>query len=152
MRRNAALQFGILLLVGMSLLWARVTGTHLHVCVEDCAAAPSVHLDTASHHAAHHDARLDAHHDHTATHGHDHPHAASHVGGHAEFDLPLFDNLLTKTPKSALDLPLWLPALLAFVLVFAARVRLPRASHRRVHAPPLFLLRPPLRGPPLPTS
>lgn len=136
MRCAPTLHLALLLLVAIGLLWARVGGTHLHMCLDDCGTGSHLHLNTSTHHAEHHAG------DHA--HGHDR--------GHQDVDLPLFDHLLSKTVTSAQDLPLWLPVLLAFALIVATPSRHPRGPHRNVHAPPPFPLRPPLRGPPNLTS
>lgn len=136
MRTVAPTRLMLLLIVGIGLLWARVGGTHLHLCLDACATESRLHLDTSAHHAQHH--------------GDDHAHG--HTGGHSDVDLPLFDHLLTKSTQSVQDLPLALPVLLMVLLLSFAPAGHPRAPRRNVHAPPLHPLRPPLRGPPHPTS
>ena len=126
-------QAWLLTLVSIALLWARVGGTHLHLCFDGQEPAASVHLNHGDHHAEAHGG---------------HHHAGEEQ--HNDLDVPMGDDALAKPGKSGLDLPTLLAATLLLLLFGLGRAgwsapgRLPGAAR------PARCLRPPLRGPPAP--
>ena len=118
---------GLLTLICAALLFARLGGGHLHLCLDGSEPPASLHVTDSGHHADHHDDQ-----------------------GHDDRDVSLLDDALTKSGKSGLDLPLLLAAL--WLAVLFARLRITAADPPpRSTSPPRFC-RPPLRGPPLHAS
>lgn len=136
MRSPSRPGFGLLLCIGLALLFARTGGAHLHLCFDGGEPPRSLHLTDANH-------LLDHHAD---------THAQAQDAVHSDLDVPLFDDLLTKTGKLSVDLTTLLFA--AICLAQILRVAQPTFGRRRerVDPSPAFLFRPPLRGPPLPAS
>lgn len=119
-----------LVLACLALLLARTGGAHLHLCLDGSEPPASLHLTGENHHGSHH--------------------AADEI--HSDIDVPLADDLLNKSGKLTLDLPLLLFAALACCLLAFTRNRPRPRDPPRIHASTPALLLPPSRGPPLPAS
>lgn len=115
----------LLTLACVALLFARLGGAHLHLCLDGSELPASLHVTDSGHHADHHDDQA-----------------------HADRDISLVDHALTKSGKWDLDLPLLLAALWLVTVLFA-RLRMSAADSPPPAAPPPRFCRPPLRGPPL---
>ena len=114
-------------LVLIAFLATRLVDVHLHLCLDGQEAASAVHMADGPHHD-------DAHHVDSE---------------HADRDVQMFDAVLLKKVADSLD-PLW-PALFAALLLFLMPPRGERVRFRSdLPSVPrsLFLLGPPLRGPP----
>lgn len=121
-------QPGLIVLLALVLLCARLGSAHLHLCFDGTAPPASTHYveDPVAH---------------------DGDSAA--VGEHQDFEVSLHQEALVKASKSLLGLPLLAVGLLLFLSLPSSRD--PRVTHARVHpflprAPHCW--RPPLRGPP----
>lgn len=115
----------LLTLVCVALLFARLGGAHLHLCLDGSEPAASLHVTDPAHHADHHDGQT-----------------------HADRDVSLVGDALTKSGKWGLDLPLLLAALWLVTVLFA-RLRITAADPPQPAASPPRFCRPLLRGPPL---
>lgn len=148
---SPTLRIWILAFVALSLLWVRLGGTHLHLCLDDQDARATVHLDRVGHVAAHdpHEAHEHEHaHAPADHHAHGHGHGTEQDPAHTDLDVPLLDELLTKTGKPGQDLPALLLILLAFVMLSPSAAPRLQARHRHRHPPPNFPPRPPSQAPP----
>jgi len=116
----------LLTLILIALLTLRVGGAHLHLCFDGSEPPASLHLlDDGSHHDE--DGASAPHHD---------------------VNLSVIDEALTKLGKASWDLPVFVAAAALLLTLLASPALL---VTRRVIPPPqspLYLLRPPLRGPP----
>jgi hypothetical protein len=127
--RDRALPNGWLLtLICAALLFARLGGGHLHLCLDGSEPAASLHVANPEHHADHHS-----------------------DPGHDVRDVSLLDDALTKSGKSDLDLPLLLAALWLMTVLFA-RLRITAAAPPPPWTSRPRFCRPPRRGPPLHAS
>lgn len=117
-----------LLLVCAALLFARLGGAHLHLCLDGSEPAASLHVSDSGHHADHHDGQA-----------------------HDDRDVSLVGDALTQSGKWGLDLPLLL-AVLWLVTILFARLRITAADSPQPSASPPRFCRPPPRGPPLHAS
>lgn len=130
MSRSAKLRLVILPLVCAALLFGRVAGAHLHMCLDGQEPSASVH----------HENDAGAHHENDG----------EEAGTHSDVDLSLIGELLIKAGKTGFDLPVAVLSGLLILILLPPALRL--AVEKRavpVHRPSLFPLRPPLRGPPL---
>lgn len=128
MSRRLASRVWLLLLICGALLFARLGGAHLHLCFDGSEPPASLHVTDSGHHPDHHDDRA-----------------------HADRDVPLVGDALTKSGKWGLDLPLLLTALWLVTVLFA-RLRITAADSPPPSASRPRFCRPPLRGPPLSSS
>ncbi len=130
MFRDPLLRPWLLTLLCVSLVFARISGAHLHLCFDGNELPASFHLiDQAPHHQA--------------------PGA---VVQHRDADVSAIGDALLKSDKTRFDWPpVLLGALLLCWLLQAPQTFMPvfRACNCR---DTLFFLRPPLRGPPSLTS
>lgn len=118
----------LLTLACVALLFARLGGAHVHLCLDGSEPPASLHVTDSGHHADHHDGQA-----------------------HDDRDVWLVGDALTKSGKWSLDLPLLLAALWLVAVLFA-RLRITATDPpRRAASPPRFC-RPLLRGPPLHAS
>ena len=118
-------------LLCLALLMMRVGGAHLHLCFDGTEPPASFHVfDDAPHHES--------------------PGANA---AHQDSDVAVTADLYSQSKKAADHLLL---ALLTAAIVALAVIKLPRDYNPRYSAPAMRdvreLLRPPLRGPPAPTS
>lgn len=126
MFRHSTHRSWLLTLLLVALLTVRIGGAHLHLCFDGNEPPASLHLlDDGAHHE-----------ENTVS------------APHNDVDLSVIDEALTKVGKASWDLPVLAIAatLLLALLVIPARI-----VPRHVVPPtlsPLYLLRPPLRGPP----
>lgn len=128
MRDRAPPKAWLLTLICAALLFARLGGAHVHLCLDGNEPPASLHVTDSGHHADHHDGRA-----------------------HDDRDVWLVGDALTKPGKWGLDLPLLLAALWLVTVLFA-RLRITAADPpQRAASPPRFC-RPLLRGPPLHAS
>lgn len=128
MSRRLASRVWLLLLICGALLFARLGGAHLHLCLDGSEPPAGLHVTHSGHHADHHDDRA-----------------------HDDRDVSLLDDALTQSGKSDFDLPLLLTALW-LVTVLSTRLRITAADSPQPSASPPRFCRPPLRGPPLSSS
>lgn len=121
---------------------ARVTGAHLHLCLDGAEPLAQLHVsDTAEvdHHPHEHDQHVDHHDD-----AHDDGDLAQ---SHEDVDVDALGNVMAKAGK----LDSSLNAMFAWVFVFGVLMpaRQPAPAYRQTPArPPPRFLRPLLRGPP----
>lgn len=118
----------LLTLICAALLFARLGGAHLHLCLDGSEPPASLHVTDSGHHADHHDGQA-----------------------HDDRDVSLVGDVLTKSGKSGFDLPLLLVAFWLVILLFA-RLRMTAADPPQPSVSPPRFCRPPLRGPPLHAS
>ncbi|MGH7292026.1 MAG: hypothetical protein ACREJT_12490 [Myxococcota bacterium] len=132
MHPNPALRTILLTLLCVAVFVVRAGGAHLHLCFDGQEPPASLHVLDIDIHEAGADANADA--------GMSLP--------HEDLDVALAEQTLSKY-KPALDLPLFLLAALALLLLAQPRRRAPvvRTAVARALAP--LFLRPPPRGPPL---
>lgn len=128
MRDRALPKAWLLTLICAALLFARLGGAHLHLCLDGSEPAASLHVTDPGHHADHHDDQT-----------------------HADRDVLLVGDALTKSGKWGVDLPLLLAAFWLVIVLFA-RLRMTAADSPQPAASPPRFCRPPLRGPPLHAS
>ncbi|HET8880888.1 MAG TPA: hypothetical protein VFM56_01820 [Solimonas sp.] len=119
----------LLTLLCVTLLAVRIGGAHLHFCFDGQEPAASMHvldIDT-------------------------HPDAGMDVEHH-DYDVMLGDNSLAKSGTLGIELPVFLIAVIALMLLPRAqrRSRMPSSATLPRTAPPF--LRPPGRAPPFPFS
>jgi hypothetical protein len=125
----------VIALFTVAFLIARVTGAHLHLCLDGSEPLTQLHVSNT--------AEVDHHHEV----GHDPDHDASGSQSHEDVDVDTLGNVVAKGVK----LDLSLIALLAFSLTLLVRLGSPRPireSSPRPPWPPPRYLRPLLRGPP----
>jgi hypothetical protein len=127
----------LIALFTVTFLVARLTGAHLHLCLDGSEPPAQLHVSDTT----------ETDHYHLA----EHPEAAgtsAHSGTHDDVDVDALGSVLAKVYK--VDLPI--VALLAgcFVLLWLAFVRMPTPAFVRQpeRSPPRYL-RPLLRGPPV---
>jgi len=129
--RSPMMMRGLLALASLALVWAGLGGAHLHLCLDGSEPPTSLHFVDGDY--------LGDHHADTA---------------HTDIDLPLFDEMVVKSPnKPGVELPVVILLALVFLVVHrrpASRSPPRTISHRDTTSP--SRLRPPLRGPPLLTS
>jgi hypothetical protein len=131
----------VIVLFTIAFLVARVTGAHLHLCLDGSEPLAQLHVsDTAE---------VD-HHYHEP--GHDAGHEAGHDGvgtqSHEDVDVDALGNVLAKVVKLDLSLIALLACSLALIFVFALPQPIPEPNTRSPWPPPRYL-RPLLRGPPV---
>jgi hypothetical protein len=114
-----------LFLLCLTVLFARLGGAHLHLCLDGQEAPLSVHASEPEH--------SDAHHDDPTT--------------HSDQDVSLIDDTLTPLSKLFADLPTLL-AVVSLVLCAGALRRPPQAAVLAARASQVRFHHPPLRGPP----
>jgi hypothetical protein len=126
--QKSAWHVWLLVLVCVALLSTRLTGAHLHLCLDGSEPPASVHFVDTGCHGNHH---VD--------------------NQHNDVDVPLVADALSKSGKSGIGLDLLLVLLSVFVWAWQTITR-----PRPIWHPPRALatasppfLRPPLRGPPL---
>lgn len=119
---------GLLTLVCVALLFARLGGAHMHLCLDGSGPPASLHVTDAGHHADHHDG-----------------------AAHDDRDVWLIGDALTQSGKLGMDLPLLLATFWLVILLFTRLRPVPADPPRVADSPPRFC-RPPLRGPPLHAS
>ncbi|HMN46626.1 MAG TPA: hypothetical protein PKE27_18765 [Povalibacter sp.] len=115
-------------LILIAFVATRLADVHLHLCLDGEEPASAVHLGDGSVHNDEH---------HTGT-------------GHADRDVNVFDVVLLKKQADPSDV--LMPVLLLAMLLLLLPPRssdLPRLATAFVPLRSLFLLKPPLRGPPL---
>lgn len=128
MRDRAPPKAWLLTLICAALLFARLGGAHVHLCLDGSEPPASLHVTDSGHHADHHDGQT-----------------------HDDRDVSLLGDALTKSGKSGFDLPFVLAALWLATVLFA-RLRITAADSPPPYASPPRFHRPPLRGPPLHVS
>ncbi|MGH8443178.1 MAG: hypothetical protein ACREVZ_03910 [Burkholderiales bacterium] len=126
MKAPALARFWLIALIGVSVLSARVSGIHLHLCRDGQEPPATVHVSDAGIHDEHHDLADEQ---------------------HSNVDV-LLDDGLAKTAKSLFDLPsLAGPTAVSFVLIALQGTVWTLGDQSLSRAVRRFL-RPPLRGPP----
>ncbi len=133
----------LIALFTVAFLVARLTGAHLHLCLDGSEPLAQLHVSDTT----------ETDHYHLADHHHPADHnevvgEAAHSGDHDDVDVDALGNALAKVFK--VDLPTI--ALLAWCFAFLciAFMRLPVPTFvRQPERPPLRYLRPLLRGPPV---
>jgi hypothetical protein len=115
------------LILIFAVLMTRLSGIHLHLCLDGQEAPASIHVvDDPAHNDAHH---VEQH--------------------HTDKDVEVFDAVLTKS-KGSMDLPILFGACLLLLLLMRPTGRQwPPDAFYRVFPLQAFALRPPSRGPPL---
>jgi hypothetical protein len=132
----------ILALFTVAFLVARVTGAHLHLCLDGSEPLAQLHVSDVS----------EVDHHHAAEHSLPDPHGAVgadvHSDSHDDVDVDALGNVVAKAAK--LDLPViaLLAWCLAFVYVAFVRQSVPAIVRQPEHPPPRYL-RPLLRAPPV---
>ena len=118
----------MLVLVCVALLSTRLTGAHLHLCVDGSEPPASLHFNDGGHHIDHHVS--DQHHD---------------------VDVPGMADATSKSVKPGAGLDLLLVLLAVFIWPWLGQNRAPpnRRDPQRSATTGSPHLRPPLRGPPL---
>jgi hypothetical protein len=118
----------MLVLVCVALLSTRLTGAHLHLCLDGSEPPASLHFNDGGHHIDHHVS--DQHHD---------------------VDVPVMADAMSKSGKTGAGLDLLLVLLAVFIWTWRGLNRTPpiRRDPQRSAASHAPYLRPPLRGPPL---
>jgi hypothetical protein len=146
----------LLALLCVALLWTRVGGAHLHLCLDGPAVPAVLHLEAQAH-ADHHAAHAVGH-PHEHSHAHGEPSAApAHsqlpsTAAHGDIDLPLSSDAAPQGAKLLFDLQAALASLFVLLmLAVASQQRRPRDPPQIRSAAPTNL-RPPLRGLPCPSA
>lgn len=127
MKRFRSRQGTLLLMICLAVLAMRVTGVHLHLCLDGQEPAQSLHWSDSGMHD-------------------DVEHAST---THADVDLSLFSEGLVKKMPSGFDLPALLALAFAlFSLALIPTFQRPEPTRVRAHSFIRFF-QPPLRAPPL---
>ncbi len=129
MLRHSPIRFWVLVLVSFTWLGVNLGSPHLHLCFDGLEPSSSLHgFDGAVHHAK---TALD--------------------GAHEDVDIDLARDTVAKTVK--LDLGVFVAAIAIVFVVLGLLSRQPPPLYRPAFLlSSLSLLRPPVRGPPLPIS
>lgn len=128
MIRCSAHTRAFLLLLCIAMLVMRVGGAHLHLCFDGTEPRAVIHLDDGS---------LESEHEKNAS-------------SHSDFKLSLSGEALAKKAGTGFDLPaLLIVCTLLFLLPRWNTPKIPRQRATAALFQNAFLLRPPLRGPPL---
>ncbi|MGH8454317.1 MAG: hypothetical protein ACRESW_07175 [Nevskiales bacterium] len=117
----------LLVLACVAILAMRVTGVHLHLCLDGQEPAQSLHWDDAGVHD-------------------DEAHAS---GSHSDVDLSLLDEGLVKKLPSGFDLPAMLVLAFAFLILAPIVTSLRPEQGRFRPVASIRFFQPPLRAPPL---
>jgi hypothetical protein len=131
----------VIVLFTVAFLIARVTGAHLHLCLDGSEPLAQLHVsDTAEVDHHYHELGHDA--DHEAGHG------AVSTEAHEDVDVDALGNVVAKGVKLDLSLIALLAFSLALIFVFALPQPARETNKWPPWRPPRYL-RPLLRGPPV---